>query len=137
MRRKENWFESLTAYIDSVMDKEFIWGEHDCCLFSAACVEAMTGHDYMAEERDTYDSQETAQEALKGRTLYMATKKKLGKPNPLATAQRGDVIYHVFPTGPALGICIGADALFVGREIKEGLVSVPVMDCSKSFRIPF
>lgn len=135
--RKENWWDRLSAYLDKVRDKPFKWGEHDCCLFSSNCVEAMTGVDYMSEYRGGYDSQETAWEVLKGKTLYMTIKKKLGKPVPLAMAQRGDVVYHVFHNGPAVGISIGQDALFVGQEEKKGLVTHPVLKCSKAFKISF
>lgn len=133
--RHEDWLERLNAYFDEVYDKPFKWGKYDCCLFAASCVEVMTGFDYMKDERGTYKTEKGAKKALKGKTLFANLRAKLGKPIPLAMAQRGDVIYHVFDTGPAVGICIGQETFFVGREVKEGLVTIPTLECSKAFKI--
>jgi len=132
--RKENWLECLNKYLGGVFDKPFEWGVHDCCIFCNECVKAMTGEDFMTEFVD-YSNETTAKKALNGTTLYMTIKKKFGKPVPTAMARRGDLMYKKFDTGPALGICVGRDALFVGYEGKDGLVTVPTLDCEKAFRV--
>lgn len=134
--RQENWLENLLNYLDEVKDKPHQWGHHDCCLFAAGAVKAMTGHDYMADFRGQYDSKETAQAVLKekGRgTLYLTIRNRLGNPIQ-GFPHRGDVAYHVFEDGPTLGICIGTDCLFVSEA---GLVTKAVGEVSRFFRVAF
>jgi len=135
--RKENWFEELSAYLDRVRDKPFKWGEHDCCIFTGACVEAMTGVDYLAPYLG-YKTKTGAKKALKGITLLKTLTKLFGKPVPVACAHRGDIMYIVTDDGPCIGICLGETAVFVGREgSNEGLVTLPRADCSRAFRVEF
>jgi len=132
--RKENWLECLNEYLNTVYDKPFEWGSHDCCIFCNECVKAMTGKDFMTEF-SSYNNETSAKKALNGKTLYMTIRKKFGKPISTAMTQRGDLVYNKFDTGPGLGICIGKEALFVGFEGREGLVTVPVLECSKGFKV--
>jgi hypothetical protein len=70
--RYSDWEERLAVYRDRVEEEPFVWGTHDCALFAAGCVNAMTGVDPAAAFRGTYDSRIGAAEALrdKGKAPY-------------------------------------------------------------------
>jgi hypothetical protein len=131
---KDNWPRLMNQAIESVLDKPFEWGKHDCCLFAAGVVEAMTGEDPMAEFRGKYHDQESALKALKkigSGSLYHTMRAKFGNPR---RPRRGDVVYHTFDTGPTLGICVGANSVFVGEEGNhEGLVILPTAEMKRGF----
>ncbi len=132
---KNNWPRHLTAALEAAMSQPFEWGKHDCCLFAATCVIAMTGVDPMAEFRGEYSDRQTALAALKeisGSTLYNVMRRKFGNPR---RPRRGDVVYHVFEDGPTLGICDGVLCYFVGEEgEREGLVTLPTSEMKRGFR---
>ena len=131
---KDNWPRLMNEAIESVRDKPFEWGEHDCCLFASSVVEAMTGEDPMPEFRGKYTDQESAIKTLKtlgSGNLYQTMRKKFGNPR---RPRRGDVVYHNDPV-PSLGICIGENSVFVGQEgTKEGLVMLP-SEGMRGFRV--
>ena len=105
--RKENWLECLNKYLDSVYDKPFEWGSHDCCHFSAACVEAMTGENPM---KFKYKTKTGALRLIKKIPLDKRLEKIFGKPIALAAAKRGDVMFQTFNGAGGVGICIGEDS---------------------------
>ena len=45
MERLPDWQSRLQAYLDAVAARTFDLGQHDCALFSAGAVQAMTGVD--------------------------------------------------------------------------------------------
>ena len=51
MTRDDNWRAALSKYISAVGAKPFKFGEHDCALFAAGAIEAMTGEDIAASFR--------------------------------------------------------------------------------------
>ena len=117
------------------MDKPFEWGKHDCCLFAANVVKAMTGEDPMVEFRGKYTDQESAIAALKkygSVNLYQTMRRKFGNPR---RPRRSYVVYHTSrETGPTLGICLGQTCVFVGQEgTKEGLVTLPTAEIKRGF----
>ena len=52
--RRPDWRNCLTAYLAQVARLPFRPGRHDCALFAAGAVEAMTGIDLAAEFRGGY-----------------------------------------------------------------------------------
>jgi len=49
--RPPDWPERLLAALAAARDRPFRWGEHDCCLFAADLIEAVTGVDPAAAFR--------------------------------------------------------------------------------------
>ena len=139
MKRKKNWPGRLVKAIETVQDQPFLWGRHDCCCFASFCVEAMTGQNPMKDFKGKYKDEKEALEALKvigSGTLLETLKGIFGRPVSPHYAQRGDVVYTVFETGPSVGICLGKDSFFVGEDPnKEGLVSFPTREMAKVFKI--
>lgn len=145
IKRKENWQEYLNKAVEAAAVRPFSWGEHDCCIFSASCVEAMTGIDHMSNFHGLYNDEESAKNALKtigAKTLYRTLQKIFGKSIHPALAHRGDVVYRRDSGIPAVGICLGDLSVFVGVNeapdgslVGEGLVTVQTLSCIKVFRV--
>lgn len=113
--------------------------------FVCACLESMTGADYLADI-ETYSCEREALEILASvdhRGLQNAVEISLGPSEDIAPdhapPRTGDVVLTMRPVvgyprrrGPGLGICVGPNALFVGAD---GLEEVPVADCLCGWRI--
>ena len=121
MYRKPDWEARLAAYLETVRLLPFVWGRHDCCLFTGNAVAAMTETDPMPEFRGKYRSAAGASRALRtiGAGDLSRTLDSKFRPVPAALAQRGDIVMH----DSLLGICLGPVVVCVGREgEREGLV---------------
>ena len=137
--RKQGWPEILAARIEAYRNEPFKWGVHDCALFAADVVQAMTGIDHARIFRGHYSTKGGAVEMMEwmgGFETIMGN--ALGKPldNP-RFAKRGDVILinndRCFPRGmEALGICIGHKCAYVG---KKGLIFLSMKDWQKAWRV--
>lgn len=136
--RAPDWEERLAVYLDRVREEPFAWGSHDCALFAAGAVRAMTGTDPAAGLRNTYSDRAGAALALRERaagTLLRTATAWLGRAKHPAFAQRGDLVMR----GPTtLGVCVGLHSWFVGEEHgASGLVAWPTASCSKAFTLPY
>ena len=56
LSRFHDWPERLIAFLEDRRKRPFVWGEHDCTLFVADAVLAMTGTDMAAGFRGQYNS---------------------------------------------------------------------------------
>lgn len=133
--RKQDWPEIMAAAIAAARGRAFAWGSHDCCLFAADVVRAMTGVDHAAPFRGRYSTARGAAMALKryaGGGLLAAVTRLLGDPVPGVQARRGDVVYAETALGPAIGICIGPAACFAAPA---GLACLPLSACLHAWRI--
>jgi hypothetical protein len=123
MYRKPDWDARLAAYLDPLRARPFAWGTHDCCIFTAGAVEAMTGVDPMPEFRGRYSTAIGSARALTrfGKGTLEATLDAKFEAVPEALAHRGDIIM----SDGALGICWGSALIAVGLEgEREGLVKI-------------
>lgn len=138
LSRAPDWEERLAVYLDRVSDEPFAWGSHDCALFAAGAVKAMTGTDPAEDFRGTYSDRAGAAAALKQHgagTLLKTATAWLGHSKHPAFAQRGDIVMKDRTT---LGVCVGLHSWFVGEEHGEnGLVAVPTATCTKAFSLPY
>ena len=123
--RKANWRTELNKYIEDCHRREFSYGLIDCCTFCADAVVVMTGVDYMKEFRGQYKTKDEAVDALRvfgDGSLLNTMKEKLGP--VLKRGHVGDVAFMWGDDGPTLGICLGADSVFIGEEVDGSLVKV-------------
>ncbi len=130
--RYPDWPIRLNAYINSVRGEEFEMGVFDCCTFTAGCVKAITGEDYMSEFRDKYDSVESGAQALKelgDRNLYRTIYKKFGPSFPGVQGQIGDLAFF----DGCCGIVLGRFALFLPPG--GGFSHVRITYIQRSFRV--
>lgn len=135
MKRCDDWPERLFDEIEKARNRPFAWGKWDCTCFMAACVEAMTGEDPMADYRGRYQDEKTGKAALKeigGGSLYQALRRKFGKPIPVALAHRGDLALARTSMGPTVFVVLGEQMAGPGDA---GLELVPVDRATRAFHV--
>jgi hypothetical protein len=134
--RFEDWPARLDTAIAAARHQSGIWGRHDCALFAAGVVRAITGEDFAAEYRGRYTTRIGAARVLR-RVAHgdvdAAATRALGAPlaAPLM-AQRGDVVALDRSEGLGLGICLGARIAVVGAA---GLEFRPITDAIMAWRV--
>jgi hypothetical protein len=109
--RLPDWEARLHEYLDSVAAEPFAYGKHDCALFVAGVVNAMTGHDFGAPFRGRYKSAAGAVRALRlygAGNLESTLTAALGFPVHPSRAGRGDIVTD----GISAGVCMGGVAKF-------------------------
>jgi hypothetical protein len=128
LTRREDWPSRLAAALEAARDKPFVWGQHDCGLFAADCVLAMTDTDPAALYRGQYTDEEGARAtmlALSGGGLRAVWTKALGPAmNNTLMAKRGDVVLVTTDYGEteATGIVAGARVACLSQS---GLLMMP------------
>jgi hypothetical protein len=136
--KKENWLEELNAFLARQSDKEFNYGNQDCCIFTARAVHAMTGEDVIEflGLHTNYKSRADAFKMLKDskyKTLLSALKKAFGQSIHPSSAQRGDLVY--IKKTRAVGICAGEYSYFVAAKPAKGLTTKPTNAVDLAFKV--
>lgn len=135
MARRRDWEPRLVAYLAAARDKPHRYGRHDCMIFSAGVVKAVTGRDFARGHRGKYRSAASATRYLRGLGFdsVEAMIDSVLPEKPVLRAQRGDIVLR--DEGQP-GVCIGGEALFVGsKEGEEGLVRVPRAQWRKAWAV--
>lgn len=141
--RKEDWPELLHEYIDANISTPFAYGVHDCCLFVADAVQAMTDVDLAADYRGKYTDAKSALQIIKDITggstvedviVHAAAQFGLSECPSVLFAQRGDIVLLDHDGTLALGVVYldGAHALFVSDS---GLHKLPVRQCKRAWEV--
>lgn len=132
--RRGDWEAALAHYLAQCEGKPYAYGSHDCALFAAGAVMAMTGTDIAAEFRGKYRSQAGSVRALRtigAGTLEATIDAKL-EPVAVGFAQRGDLVLHE----GAVGVSAGRFAVFVGdMDEAPKLIRVPRAAWQKAWRV--
>lgn len=122
--RLYDWEVRLQRYICTVAREAFAYGKHDCALFAAGGVEALTGEDPAADWRGRYSTELGGLRHLRkaGFTSHIDQARALFPDIPLGGAMPGDLA--ILPDGGgALGIVQG-EVIYVLRP--EGIGLVPL-----------
>lgn len=132
--RRSDWRARLNAYIVSHRATPFGYGTHDCALFAAGAVEAMTGEDMAAAFRGAYDSAEGGLVAMQaaGFESPIALAASRFERIPASLAAVGDIAVVDTENGPAIGVVQGAQIAMVGPS---GLMLVPLTSARLAFRV--
>ena len=116
--RREDWPSRLAAALEAARDKPFQWGTHDCALWAADVILAMTGVDVAAAYRGAYTDEASAREAMlriDGGGLRAIGNRAFGPAlNNVFMAQRGDVALVEIDGREAAGIVLGATVAVPG-----------------------
>lgn len=134
--RLPDWRNRLTEYLAGVARQPFRPGRHDCALFTAGAVAAMTGCDLAAEFRGTYRTLQEGFTALgaAGFVDHVSFAAVHFDEVPPALAQVGDLA--VLPGeglgAAALGVVQGA-AVYVLTP--AGLALVSRLHIQKAFQV--
>jgi hypothetical protein len=135
IRRTHDWRGRLTAWLSTKARAPFAYGEHDCALFAAGAIEAMTGVDPAAEWRGRYSTWRGGLRVLRAAGIndQVAAVAALLTEIPPSFAAAGDIAVVAGEGGPALGVVQG-EWIYVLRP--EGLALVPFESASRAFEIP-
>ena len=129
MTRVPDWPERLSAWVEHHRARPFAWGTHDCVLFAAGAVEAVTG---ARPPLPHWGSHEEARSALREvRGLRHALDARMPRV-PVAQAQRGDLLLVAQPGDPLLAVCVGDKWCAPGEA---GLMFGRVLDARMAWRI--
>jgi hypothetical protein len=135
MQRLPDWKPRLTAWLSTIARKPFAHGEHDCALFVAGAIEAMTGEDPAARLRGRYTTARGGMRVLRreGFEDHVAVVAALLEDTPPAMAQVGDIAVVDAAEGPALGIVAGAEVLVLSPQ---GLGTASLLAVKRAFTLP-
>jgi len=133
LRRFPDWPQKLHEAVEAARARPFDWSKHDCALFAADVVLAITGKDFAAHDRGNYDSDVAALRLIhsRGGMVPMITA-MLGEPVSVLRARRGDVVMYRSELGPSLGICLDSKCAFTGPT---GLVFKPRKECELAWHV--
>lgn len=109
LQRTADWRVRLRDYVLGKMGEPFRPGRHDCALFAAGAVEAMTGRDLAAEWRGKYRTLKRGESLLRERGFedHEDVCRALLPEVAPAFAQVGDVAVIEIDGGVALGVVQG------------------------------
>lgn len=106
--RLTDWETRLTALVAERLQMPFAWGAHDCVLFAADCIQAVTGVDPVADLRGQWHDQSSAVRSIaRLGGLQTAVTQRMGLPVGALYAQRGDLVLHCRDGTEALAVCLG------------------------------
>ena len=132
--RLRDWQPRLQACLAERWSTPFAWGQQDCVLFAADCVQACTGIDLAAQMRGTYrDAIGAARlvQELGGMAAIAAA--HCGREIPPALAQPGDVGLVLNAGRECLAVCTGAVWHAPGVN---GLEQLPMHSAMRAWRLP-
>ena len=129
--RRADWPERLMALMAARQSTPFAWGEHDCCQFVAAAIQAMTDHNPL-ESLGYHDARSAMRILHKEGGLRLAVEARLGASKPVTLAMRGDIA--LLPRGKrqALGVVMGQSAFFAAPT---GLSEWPITRCTVAWSV--
>ncbi len=135
MARHPHWPELLATFIWDRAGTPFAYGRADCGMLAADWIRTATGADPAADLRGRYRSVAGSVAIVRRvghASLTDLVTARLGPPVPPLLARRGDIVELPGDSGPALGICTGADAVAMGQD---GLVTVPMANAVRAWRV--
>ncbi|WP_374797259.1 DUF6950 family protein [Paracoccus sp. p3-h83] len=121
--RVYNWEARLAAYVARVAREGFAWGQHDCALFAAGAVEAVTGIDPAADWRGRYSSFEGGVKLIRkaGFSDHIAAARAWFPKVSRAEVMPGDLAVIDTGAGSAVSVVQG-EMLYVLTEAGLGLI---------------
>jgi len=123
---------AFDALVASRVRQPFVWGMHDCVLFAADAVAALTGRDHAAEFRGTYHTEEQAKAGLDGMGGLQGCAALAGEPCVPLTAGPGDIGLVSDGARELLGVCTGANWMV---PAKYGLAALPLRAARLAWRV--
>ena len=131
-KRISGWQARLAAWLASISRTPFQPGQHDCALFAAGAVEAMTGVDLAAGWRGRYHTLRGGIRVL--RRAGYADHIALARSHfpTTATPRAGDLAVVDTPEGQALGVVQG---LYIYAPATVGWALSPLEAASEFFEV--
>ena len=98
--RLPDWQARLSAELAASQARAFDYGAHDCCIFAADCILAVTGRDVAADWRGRYATERDGLALARVKSLAQLAG-RFFKPVQPIFARRGDVA--IAPVGGRVG----------------------------------
>lgn len=135
IKRQENWREALIKYLGEAAQIPFKAGQHDCAIFAADAVRAMTGVDLAVDWRSTYSTLNGGIAALNaaGFVDQIAMAAEHFEAIPIAFANPGDLAVVKRGKLRALGVVQGANIYLLAKG--KGIHIVPLLAAKSGFRV--
>lgn len=132
--RLPDWRPRLAAYLDGVARAPFAHGRHDCALFAAGAVAAMTGTDPAAAWRGQYATEAEGLALLlaEGIAGHVAAVDALFPRVPASFGQVGDLALVNGDHGPGLGVVQGE---WIYVVTPRGLGRVGLLEAVTAWRV--
>jgi hypothetical protein len=134
--RLPDWRPRLASHVAAGHDRPFAYGRHDCAMFAAGAVEAVTGRNPLRDLGSApYSTLRGGLLALarSGYRAPLAYVRARVAAVPVAFARQGDLALGESPEGAALGVVGGATVLVPGTT--GGLAAVPLTDATSAFEV--
>ena len=138
--RYADWPDRLTRFLESCRPRKFRYGSHDCCLFAADAVRAITGADIAAEFRGKYCNRKEAlllARSYSGQSSIRALIERalvdFPSVNP-SFAQRGDLVLIQRRSDYSLGI-VGLNGRDILKPAEIGLASLSFTSAVKAWHV--
>lgn len=133
MTRLPTWQTRFALLCIERQNRSFEWGSHDCCLWAADAVHALTGQDFAEGLRGTYATTAEAARMLAqvGGVRKLATQ-TLGDPVSPLMAAVGDVVLFEQDGRGLLAVCNGGTALAVAER---GLEPLPMIAALAAWKV--
>lgn len=129
--RHQDWLARLRETVDAYRTQPFSWGRHNCGLFVARCVDAVTGSDW-ATEFQFATAREAMQFVRDSGGIEAAVTARLREPIANRCARRADACLVDVVDGDGLGICYGHEVLVASDD---GLESYALARVRKHWRV--
>lgn len=132
--RLKGWEQALARTTRAAMTRPHTWGTHDCAMFAAACVKAITGQDFAAEFVGRYSDEEGARKMLASlgcMDVGDLASRFLPEIEP-HEARRGDVVMIEGRLGRFLAVVDGRTAV---GPAASGLTHTPVDQAVRAWRV--
>ena len=134
--RRSDWRSRLSACIQGALEKPFEWGSHDCAIFAADAILAMTDVDLAAGFRGHYSTEIGGARRLRsaGHSDQLQLAASLLPEIDPAFATDGDVCAFDTSGWSVLGLFVGD---LIAAPGIDGLKFVPRTDAMRAFHVPF
>jgi hypothetical protein len=133
--RQSGWRPALMQYLGEVARSPLVFGTHDCALFAAGAVQAMTGTDFAAAYRGKYSTLDAGLRLLRrdGFADHAALARSVLPVISAAQAMPGDLAIIPLDPLPALGVVQGAGIYVLDLSGNLGLL--PLTDAIEALRV--
>jgi hypothetical protein len=134
MKRLNDWHARLVGYLHSATSTPFQYGHHDCTLFAAGAVRAMTGEDLAEGYRGRYTTLSGGLRVLRkaGYASHVDLVASVFEEVEPVFAVPGDLVVIESEDGDALGVVQGEAVYVLGMA---GLSLVSAERARRAFRV--
>lgn len=139
LKKIEGWEIALSSTLAACANKPFEWGKHDCCMFAADCIKAMTGKDPAKAVRKKYKTEPEAEKIMLDAGGFEALLTKYIGFEPHSNwrqAARGDIVLCRVAGRAACGVVDDSGQRLAVISTNNKLARVPLNCAEKIWGIP-